>query len=771
MTGAKRIILVGLVQGVGFRPFIHRLAHRLGLNGYVRNIGGSEVEVWVEGSEERIEEFIERIFIEKPPPAVIEEYSVVEAEPRGYNGFNILPSGKNMVKRSNIPPDFAICEHCLREILDPNDRRYRYAFNSCAWCGPRFSMMIRVPYDRENTSMAKYKLCPECLEEYRDINNIRRYHAQGISCPVDGPRLTLYTRDWELVETSDPIREAAKLIDEGWIVAVKGLGGYHLAVKASCDEPVERLRVRKRRPRKPFAVMGLDLEVINRLVILDDEARRILSSPASPILLLPKHENSPVTPLTSPGLPWEGVFRAYTGLHYLLLMETHDKFAVMTSANITGEPMCIDEECLKKKLSGIVDYILYHDREIINRVDDSVLRRTGDKWVFLRRSRGYAPYWIRVGRDLGGEYIAFGSDLNNTPAIGFEDKIVPLQYIGDQDSLDAQRDLLKYLEYYTRNYHVDPSKAIIVVDKHPGYVSSRLGEKYALEHGSRIVRVQHHYAHLVGAAFEEKLWGRVIGVAIDGVGWGDDDTVWGGEVIVFDTEKPWYRRIGSLEQLPLTSDRDTIYPARLLTGYLALKGYDWDEIKGIVKKLGLDRRVPGGLLEHHAVYRLVTDGKYVPASSTGRFLDLVSVLLGFTDSRSYEGEPAILVEAHAYGNPPVLIEDYKIQTNTNPPRLNYQELINKIINNEYRMKHDRLAASILYSLGYWLGELLIQTGKGTKYQHIVASGGAAVNTYIIQGLKHRLNQDGQEPKLPEKTPVNDGGIGFGQVASAAVLNN
>ncbi len=767
MYTARRIIVVGVVQGVGFRPFIHRLAYRLGLKGYVRNIGGSEVEIWIEGGNEKIEEFLKKLYVEKPPPAIIEELYVEETTPRNYKEFRILRSSIRAVKRSNIPPDYAICKECLREILDPSNRRYRYAFNSCAWCGPRFSMMYKTPYDRENTAMAKYKLCDECLREYNDINNIRRYHAQGISCPQDGPRLKLYTMDFEEVETSDPIREAARLIDEGYIVAIKGVGGYHIAALATSDEVVVRLRERKKRPRKPFAIMGLDTDVLSRIVYVDEDAKRLLESPMAPILLLPKRENSPVSPLVSPGLPWEGVFIAYTGLHYLLLMETRDKFLIMTSGNVSGEPMCIDEECVRKKLSGIVDYVLNHDREIVNRVDDSVLRRTSGEWVFLRRSRGYAPLWLRIRRDLGGEYIAFGADLNNTASIGFEDKIVLTQYIGDLESIDAQNDLVKYIEYFTRNYHIDPSRAIIVVDKHPGYYSRRIGIDYAEKYGAEVVEVQHHYAHLIGTVYDHGLSGRILGLAIDGIGYGDDNTIWGGEVILLDSEQPVYERLASLEQLPLTSDRDTIYPARLLVGYLALEGYDWDEIYGILKQLKLLDKVPGKTIEYRAVYSLVHNNKYTPASSTGRLLDLVSTLLGVSYHRSYEGEPAIRLEAEALINhsEPVLCNHFKITTSNGLLRLSYRELIHVLINNSELID----PGSILYSLGYWFGELIVEASKGRRAEDkVVVSGGAAVNTYIIAGLRNRLSQDGFKVVLPRRIPANDEGVSFGQIVAASL---
>lgn len=769
MAVAKKLVIVGLVQGVGFRPFIHRIAAKYGLAGYVRNIGGSEVEAWIEGDKESIERFMKALYVEKPPPAIIEEVRIIDVDPMGYKDFKILPSSSEIYKRSNIPPDLAICEECLREILDPGDRRHRYAFNSCAWCGPRFSMMYRAPYDRSNTSMARYRLCSPCMREYTDIANIRRYHAQGISCPGDGPRLALYTADMEPVETSDPLKETARLIDEGYIVAIKGIGGYHIAVKASMDEPVENLRKRKKRPRKPFAVMTLDVETAGRLVELSDEAIRLLRSPERPILLLPKRENSPVSPLVSPGLPWEGVFTAYTGIHYLILMETRDKFAVMTSGNITGEPMCIDEKCVSEKLSGIVDYVLTHDREIVNRVDDSVIRWTDGERMFLRRSRGYAPLWIRIKRVLTGEYIAFGADLHSVAGIGFEDKIVLTQYIGELDSLQAQIDLVKYLGFFVENYHVDPGRAVVVVDKHPEYASRRLGLEYAEKHGSRVIEVQHHYAHVIGAAYDNGLEGRIAGLAIDGLGWGDDDTIWGGEIIVFDTDKPWYKRVGRLKHLALTSDRDTYYPARLVTGYLAQAGYTWSETEKILRRHGLVEKVPGREVEHRLVYRLVHDeSSYIRASSTGRLLDMVSVLTGTCDYRSYEGEPAVMLEARAYGGKPRLIDGLRI-TGSRTRILDYTGLLQNLLDvDRDRVLNSDYIASILYSIGYWLGELMLSSTRGYPVDYYVASGGAAVNTFIIKGVRDRLREDDLELYLPRRIPSNDGGIAFGQIVSASL---
>jgi hydrogenase maturation protein HypF len=762
---ALHLLIIGLVQGVGFRPFIARLASRHGLRGFVRNIGGSEVEVWVEGCEGDLEEFTASLFYEKPLVALIDYVFALEEEPRGYSSFSIEKSSSGVYTRSNIPPDFAICRDCLREVLDPGDRRYLYPFNSCAWCGPRFSMMYSTPYDRENTAMRKYILCHNCQREYRDPGDLRRYHAQGISCPVDGPRLKLLDRGFRVVETRDPIVEAARLIDEGYIVGVKGIGGYHIASLATSDDVVLELRRRKNRPRKPFAIMGLDTEVLKRLVYMEPSDEELLKSPQAPILLLPKKPDSPVSKYVSPELSHEGVFVAYTALHYLLLMNTRDKFLVMTSGNVHGEPMCRDEECAKSKLSGIVDYFLVHDREIVNRVDDSVVRKTSGEYVFLRRSRGYAPSWITINRDLGGEFIAFGGDLSSSGAVGFEDKIVLTQYVGDLDSLSAQGDLVDFIEFLVRNYHVgELVKPIVVVDIHPRLYSRQLGLRYAREKGLDVFEVQHHYSHVVGAAIDNNLDGSLIGVALDGVGWGLDNTIWGAEVLYFNTHSYGFRRIGSIEPIPLTSDRDALIPLRLVVGYYAQRGFSLEEV---YKHIGLnpDRRLS---FELEAVYKLVERGSYTPASSTGRFLDMVAALLNPRVERSYEGEPAIWLEAQAWRGDLREIDDFDIREEGGVVRLDYDRVVDWVVENKFRLGCGTIARSILYNYGYFLGELVLRGVKGLRVDYVVASGGAVVNEYIYRGLRDRLVQEDVKVYLPRRIPPGDGGLAFGQIAAASL---
>ena len=768
MKYALRIVVTGIVQGVGFRPFIHRIALSNRLYGYVKNVGGSEVEIWIEGAYENYSKFIRDLYSKKPPPAVIDEVEIYFEEPRGYTTFNILKSEKGRLKYSMIPPDLGICEYCLKEILDPSDRRYRYAFNSCAWCGPRYSMMYSVPYDRENTSMRKYKLCSKCFHEYTNINDIRRYHAQGISCPKDGPKLWITDSRGEVIDTKDPIKEAAKLIDEGYVLAIKGLGGYHIAALASNDDIVLKLRERKKRPTKPFAVMALDIGIARKLVFIDEKARILLESPQKPIVLLKKKPDTPVSRYVSPGLSHEGVFLPYTGLHYLLLMETRDKFLIMTSGNRHGKPMCIDEKCAYNELGSIVDYFLVHDREIVNRVDDSVIRFTCGKPILLRRGRGYAPIWIKIPFKLSNKYIAFGSDLQTAAAIGFDDKIVLTQYIGDVDDFDVLDDMDKYVRFLADNYGIGLDEAILVVDKHPHYSSRRLAEAYAEKLGNRIIEVQHHVAHVLSTAIDHGVYGRIIGIAIDGVGYGDDGAIWGGEVIEIDMYNGSYRRLGHLEYQPLVGDRSIYYPIRFFLSVLSKK-IDHEELMDLVKRYKLHKRVKGGLREIEILLRSIERGVYVNTSSTGRLLDGVSAFLGVSSYRSYEGEPAIKLEAfsingsylHDYLDPRITVKDGKHIVKTTDL---YMELIDLVSS----CKKEDLAVTFQYNIGKVLGEIAYHGIRGRRniIDKVFIGGGAAVNNYIVSGVTDLLKQHDIEVILPTRIPANDGGISLGQIIYA-----
>ncbi|MEM0296807.1 MAG: carbamoyltransferase HypF [Zestosphaera sp.] len=772
-----RLVIEGIVQGVGFRPFLHRLGIRLGVRGYLRNVGGSEVEVVIEGDWSVLSKFIEGLMRERPPVARVEgmEVELIEG-PGGFQDFTIVESDVRALRRSMIPPDFAICDDCLKEVLNSSDRRYRYAFNSCAWCGPRFTMIYRIPYDRENTSMSKYRLCNKCLSEYRDVENLRRYHAQGISCPEDGPKLWLTDSLGSKVVVEDPVKEAAKLIDEGYIVAVKGVGGYHVAALASDDDVVLELRRRKERPTKPFAVMGLDVQVLSRLVVIGEEARGFLESPERPILLLPKREDTPVSKHVSPGMDVEGVFTPYTALHYLLLLETRDKFLIMTSGNPKGQPMCVSEECVYGKLGKVVDYVLTHDREIVNRADDSVVRFTDGVPVLLRRGRGYAPTWIKLGARLPKNVVAFGAELQSAGAVGFEDKVVLTQYIGDADDLDTLEDLSKYLKYLITNYRVEVNRSVVVIDKHPQYNSSRLGRFFAAEHGLEVLEVQHHYAHALATMADRNILGRsALAIVVDGVGYGDDGGVWGGEVFIINEDLS-YSRSGHLSYLPLIGDEATYRPARYLTSSM-LTFMDPEEVKELASRLGFLRGLRN-FDEIDLLHTLIRRGEYVKSSSTGRFLDAVSALTGVCYLRTYEGEPAIALEASCRSGTvdEELLSGFKILRSDGMYVVDVKQFIEQAVSRLLDSGgNSRVKACVgltsQYGLGLALGRIaskLIDEGSANP-DVVVLGGGASVNDYIVKGVKEVLREFGITALLPSRTPPNDGGLPLGQVAATLVL--
>ncbi|MEM2551414.1 MAG: carbamoyltransferase HypF [Sulfolobales archaeon] len=766
-----RVIVSGLVQGVGFRPYVDTLARSLGLRGYVKNVGGSEVEILVEGSEDSVSLFLYVLLLSTPKPAEIEHIVVEKTNLQGHQEFRIEKSAGAFYIRSMVPPDFSICDDCLREVLDPADRRYSYPFNSCAWCGPRFSMMYGVPYDRDKTAMREFPLCSECLRDYTNTENKRRYHAQGISCPECGPRVQLYTSNWELTNTADPIREAARLINEGYIVGIKGVGGYHIACLATDDSTLLRLRERKRRPTKPFAVMALDLDTVDRLVILNDLARNLLKSPQRPIVLLPKREDSPVSRYVSPGMSHEGVFLPYTALHYILLSEIRDKFTVMTSGNITDEPMCYTDQCAKSKLSRITDYILTHDRRIVNRVDDSVIRFTDGSPVILRRARGYVPRWLRIPFRLSSDVVAMGADIISSPAVAFEDKVVLAQYIGELSNGDTISEFIKYLRYFSEVYKIDLAKSTYVVDKHPRYVSRAIGMEMGRESG-RIRELQHHVAHILSTMADSSLLSEAyIGIAVDGVGYGDDGAVWGCEIV--EVSRKGYKRVGRLSYVKLSgSDRDVEYPARVLASYLA-SILSYEELIAFFEKHDLIKALPGGRLELE-VFLSSLRRNWVYSSSLGRLLDAISVLLGISTAREYEGSPAIRLEEASFGGRVLLPIDIvdELVLSREIIEIDSIPLVKKIIElKEENVSQADIAYTFQYIIGRAIGRAALVSIKGKRVSRLIpAGGGAIVNTVLVRGIRDELRGEDLTLVLPSRVPPNDGGIALGQVYSLVYID-
>ncbi len=767
-TIALRIRVSGVVQGVGFRPFIHRIASKNHVRGYVKNLGGSEVEIHVEGFQCNVLNFLKELSLKKPPPAELEELEIEEAQIQGFNKFLILKSGKIPKMLSMIPPDIGICDDCLREILDSKSRWFMYPFNSCAWCGPRFSMIESIPYDRENTSMRDFPLCEECLREYKDPENIRRFHAQGISCPKCGPKVWLVDSSGEKVETSDPIGYAAKLIDEGYIVAIKGLGGFHIAALATDDEVVLTLRERKRRPQKPFALMALDIETVRKIAYVPEEATKLLLSPQKPIVLLPKKENTFVSKYIAPGLNTIGVMLPYTGLHYLLLMNTKDKFLIMTSGNPKGKPMCITNECALNKLSKYVDYLLLHNRRITNRVDDSVIRLTMGKPVFLRRSRGYAPKWFKLPIELDKPIVAFGAELATAGAIAIKDKVILTQYIGDVDDYETLEFMEEALSFLCKTYKINLNESLYVSDLHPYYATTRLAEEYVDKYGSTLFKVQHHHAHIASVMVELGLRPEreIVGIAIDGVGYGLDGKIWGGEVLV--SSYKGFRRVGHLRYQPMPGgDLATKYPLRMLVGILS-SIFNEDEIFRFLNKMGYMDELRYGVREFKAIiYQLKT--KTTPeTSSLGRFLDAVAALLGICFERTYEGEPAMKLEAYAKATEKTDLEA-KIFSEKGNYVIDTSELMFNIVEMlENGLEKRVIAYQVQYALGRALAGISVKAIRRFKTEPIVAvSGGAAVNDILLRAINDVAKENDVQVAVNTKVPPGDGGIALGQVAVAA----
>ncbi len=757
-----RVTVTGIVQGVGFRPFVYRLAKELNLKGYVRNLGGSEVEIVVEGPSNLIGEFLRRLKADKPPPADVYDLKIDEVELKLFKDFFIKESGKQREAYSMIPPDVGICSYCLSEVFSSGDRRFMYPLNSCAWCGPRFSMIEKIPYDRENTAMRDFPMCSKCLEEYENPEDVRRFHAQGNCCPYCGPKVWLEDKN-RPISVENPILEASKLIDEGFIVAVKGLGGFHIACLASNDEVVLKLRERKRRYEKPLALMALNLDVASKIVEFSEDDARLLESPRRPILLLPEKEDSPVSNYVAPGLSMQGVMLPYTALHYLLLSNVKDGFLIMTSGNESGEPMCTDNDEARSRLSGIVDYFLMHNRRIVNRVDDSVVRKTGEFYTIIRRSRGYAPIWIKLPFSVSRPVIAFGAYYQNTGCLAFGNVAIPTQFIGDMENVSSLIELEKVLTFLIRTYGVDPSKALLAVDMHPRYLNRILAEKWTKTYGCELLEVQHHHAHAASLMAELKadIDSEEVAVTIDGVGYGIDGTIWGGEVLI--VKYGSFTRFGHLEQIPMPGgDRAVEYPVRMLISLLS-KFMSNDEIEQLIVSRGLHKGLTYGVEEIRATLLLLEKSRLPVTSSMGRILDAASSLLGVCFKRTYEGEPAMKLEALSKSHPSVelltprishskpIVETHKI----------FEELISKI-----DRPREHLAYSVQRALGLSLGELAVAASKGRNVRRVLVSGGAAVNTIIFESIRTVVESEGLKAYVNVQVPPGDGGISLGQAIIA-----
>ncbi len=749
-----KIRVSGIVQGVGFRPFIYRLAEAHGLAGYVLNDPGG-VEMEVEGPLDRVSEFLPAIVKEKPPQARVDTLSANFVDTKGEAGFLIRESERSSERTVLISPEIATCDDCLRELTDPSDRRYRYPFTNCTNCGPRYTIIADIPYDRRNTTMEVFKMCPECREEYEDPAD-RRFHAEPNACWVCGPRVELKDGSGRPVECEDPIEAAIGLLGQGKILAVKGLGGFHLAVDATDDRAVRLLRERKQREEKPLAVMARDVDAVRKFALVGPEEERALTSSARPIVLLKKRPDGLIAEAVAPGNRSIGVMLPYTPVHHLLL-EGGFAALVMTSGNISEEPIAVDIEDALSGLGSIADYYLDHNRDILSRCDDSVVRVIDGKTFFVRRSRGSVPLPLDLDTDTPC-ILACGGHLKNTVAVTRRNKVFVSQHIGDLENLAAYDFFKTSIARLGRIVDVEPTVA--AHDLHPDYLST----KYALELPFETkIGVQHHHAHIASCLGEAGIDGPVIGFALDGTGYGPDGTIWGCEALI--STRRSYERAAHLETVGMPGGEKAVTePWRMALAHLhnALGGdLDGVDLAGLLGRREREIAVVRSMLEK---------GLNCPmTSSCGRLFDAVSALCGIRDRVSYEGQAAIELEMAVRED---IAEAYTVEIKETDGRLimSPKALIREVVRDLLSGTDAGVVAARFHN---WLAACLVEIAGRLKAKHGIntaaLSGGCFQNEILLRELKGLLTQQGFEVIVNRLVPTNDGGISFGQVVVASAI--
>ncbi|MGQ9544569.1 MAG: carbamoyltransferase HypF [Candidatus Bathycorpusculaceae bacterium] len=746
-----KVKVTGIVQGVGFRPFIYRTAIKSGLKGYVRNRGDAGVEILLEGGESQIRLFLRDLQENKPPLAQIHEIFVKKLGGKeSFDTFIIYKSSEEMeLSGSVIPSDIAICDNCLKEFRNPNDLRYEYFFITCTDCGPRYTIIESLPYDRENTTMRDFTMCPLCHSEYSDPLN-RRFHAQTVACPKCGPKVFLTTNKGELIECKDPIREAGRIISEGFIVAVKGYGGFHVAASTMKDEPLVRLRKVKHRSQKPFAIMARSLEATKTFAEVSKKEEELLASYTRPIVLLNKSRKYYLSDFIAPGLHNVGVMLPYTGLHYMLFDEVNEPAFVMTSANPPNQPIIKDNDEALRNLGGTVDYFLFHNRQIAHRCDDSVVRMHGKSLVFIRRSRGYAPAPIMLREKAKECVVGLGGELNNTACVLLGNKAFISQHIGDVENIETR----DFLENATKHLiRLTNSKVeAIACDLHPKFTTTKLAKELAEENSWQLIQVQHHYAHIAALMAEHNL-DEIIGICCDGYGYGINGEAWGGEIII-GTRESGFKRIAHLEKQPLLGgDLATRYPLRMAAGILhkRVEIKNWllknkehflhgeDEIKIILQQLEKGHNI-------------------IETTSCGRVLDAVAAALGICYERTYEGEPAMKLESAAVKG----MDKLKLQPIVKGDVLDTTQMLCEIFENREKHSKADLAYSAHAYLAKGLATLAIEKAMENNIKTVGFSGGVACNQILTFIMRKVVEGAGLRFVVHNAVPPGDGGLSFGQ---------
>lgn len=743
----------GIVQGVGFRPFIYNLAIKYNLGGFVRN-DSHGVEIDVQGENDSLNSFIRHIKVNPPPLAKIYEFFYNEQNPHTVRGFQIIESNSDIFNTTSISPDISICLDCLKELSDPDNRRFRYPFINCTNCGPRYSIIDNVPYDRPFTSMKIFPMCPECEKEYHDPTN-RRFHAQPNACSACGPQVRLLDRDGKLLDI-DPIKHTINLLLEGAIVAVKGLGGFHLLCDADNNESVTHLRERKHREAKPLAVMAKDLECIGTFTHYGNEEAQLLTSPQRPIVLIPKNKNQPLSEQIAPAHKYYGVMLAYTPLHYLLL-DSPLRAVVATSGNMIEEPIAISNEEALERLNKIADYFLVHNREIVNRSDDSVIRIIDSKPALIRRSRGYVPIPILLSEHLPPVF-GCGGELKNTLCLIRGNTAYLSQHIGDMENLRAIKFFHETEEHLLKILDIHPE--IVAHDMHPEYYTSKYAHAYQ---NVKKVPVQHHHAHMVSCMAENGYSDNALGIILDGTGYGIDGNIWGGEVLLGDLNN--FERLGHLEYIPMPGSEKAIRePWRMGISYL----YHTfgNEIYDLSLPVLQYRNVQ---IIDFLIQMIERDLTCPKTSSCGRLFDGIASILGIQMENRFEGQAAVEMEQILSIEPVTESYPFKLSYDIIPVQIPIKPIIEGVVNDfvhktpisKITVKFHNTIAHAFFSI---VNTLRTQSGIST----VVLSGGCFQNLYLTNYIQ-ALCKDAEINVLTHsQVPPNDGGISLGQAVVAGV---
>ncbi|MFX1350279.1 MAG: carbamoyltransferase HypF [Promethearchaeota archaeon] len=781
------ITITGIVQGVGFRPFLYNLAHSLKLNGYILNMGNAGVRLVLQGNSHNIKKFLADIKIEKPKISFIEDIKISYLDfQEQFNKLEIRRSEQGRGISLTLPPDIAICNECLKDMNNPQKQKYyKYPFIACAVCGPRYTTVTELPYDRERSTMIKFPFCkqadPEsCVQEYSDFKN-RRFHAQTFACSVCGPHYILYNKQGRIVNNGpidSILKETAQVINDGEIVAVKGIGGTHLVCLTN-DETILKLRERKgERKYKPFAVMVPNLKIIENDLKISNEEEELITSFRKPIVLLERKKNiddSIISDQVAPGLSNVGVLLPYSGIHYLLFQYIGEKPLVYTSGNKSYIPMAIENDDIFYQLQDLTDIFLLHNRPIYQRADDSVLRIHDDKVKLIRRSRGYVPEYLPLPFEVEiPSALATGPELAVTGAILRRNRIFPTQHIGNVTHLETYNFLIDALFHIKNLLQIKDSELkFIACDAHPTFVTTKIGNELANQHNIPLYSVQHHYAHILSLMVENRIKQdeRIIGISTDGVGYGDDGNIWGGEILLSSYND--YQRLGFLEYQPMVGgDRCTKYPARMAASIILNKLGVNDSLK-VFKKIGLENDLE---YKEKELKTLVSQfdnanrnfpSENIPlSSSTGRIFDVVSYLLGVANIKTYRGEPAMRLEALASkGNPNNIELEIKYFRKNGIRIINTSNLILDIISLlEYsQFKRSDIAAKFQIEMGNIFAEIALEVAKENQIKYIGLTGGVGYNYSFSRTIKEKVRNEDLLFLEHNLIAPGDAGISTGQL--------